>query len=162
MEHVLVRRLEHLTGSASAPRLAFAVEVRERPGPAHKNGAFPGDDFWVQLHGGLFVAKAKVRIAWVGEYSNIREIRRRTAGSPVHDVDDFWARRPKFGYAAVAELQNERWIEPFWAGPRTYGYEWIILDDEKKRSSWLEKKSPPSGGQALEKALASFKAERGG
>lgn len=160
MEHVLIRRIEHLTGSPAAPRLGFAVEIRDRPGPAHKHGAFPDDDVWVQLHGGLYVAKAKVRICWVGEYSNIREVRRRTAGAPLHDVENFWARRPKFGYAAVAQLQGERWLEPFWAGPRTYGYEWIILDDAKKRSSWLDKKAPPSNGDALERAFTTFKGQK--
>lgn len=160
MEHVLVRRIEHLTGSPAAPRIGFAVEIRDRPGPAHKAGAFPDDVVWVQLHGGLFVAKAKVRIAWIGEYSNIKEVRARTAGSPLRDLDDFWARRPKFGYAAVAQLAEERWIEPFWAGPRTYGYEWIILDDPKKRSNWLDKKPPPSNGVVLQKAFAAYKAPR--
>lgn len=160
MEHVLIRRIEHLTGSATAPRLAFAVETRERPGPAHKHGAFPGDVVWVQLHGGLFVAKATVRICWIGEYSRIKEVRARTSGSPLHALDDFWARRPKFGYAAVAQLDTERWIDPFWAGPRTYGYEWVLLEEPKKRSSWLDQKPPPSNGDALEEAFAGFKARR--
>ncbi|HLF69777.1 MAG TPA: hypothetical protein VI541_02340, partial [Actinomycetota bacterium] len=66
MEHVLIRKLDHLTGSATSPRLGFAVEARDRPGPAHKNGAFEGDVVWVQLHGGLFVARAKVKICWIG------------------------------------------------------------------------------------------------
>ncbi|HVF11662.1 MAG TPA: hypothetical protein VNA87_01110 [Actinomycetota bacterium] len=149
MEHVVVRKLEHLTGSASAPRISFAVEVRDRPGPAHKNGAFQDDVVWVQLQGGLFVARAKVRIAWIGEYSNIKEIRARTKGSPLYSTEDFWARRPKYGYAAVAQLHQEVWIDPFWAGPRSYGYEWILLEDQKKRTSWLDHKDPPRGGEEL-------------
>lgn len=155
MEHVIIRKLEHLTGTSGAPQLGFAVEARDRPGPAHKNGAFSDDVIWVQLHGGLFVAKAKVRISWIGEYSNIKEIRARTKGSPLHDVEDFWARRAKYGYAAVAQLQAETWIDPFWAGPRTYGYEWVVLEDQKKRSAWLEKKDAPRGGEDL---VAKFKA----
>ena len=49
----------------------------------------------------------------------------------------------------MASLQGERWIEPFWAGPRTYAYEWVLLENEKKRSSWLEPKESPRGGDTL-------------
>ncbi|GAC1415086.1 MAG: hypothetical protein NVSMB57_10590 [Actinomycetota bacterium] len=142
---MLVRKLEHLTGTKGSPRLGFAVEVRDRKGPAHKTGAFEDDIVWIQLSGGLIVGKAKVKICWRGEFSRIDEIRRRTAGSPIHDVEDFWAGRPRVGYSAVAELKNENWIPPYWGGPRTYGYEWIVLDEEKKRASWLDKKDPPRG-----------------
>lgn len=148
-EHVVIRKLEHLTGNASAPRLSYAVETRESAGPAHKQGAFPDDIVWIKLHGGLIVGKAKIRICWVGEYSNVAEIRARTAGSPLHDVDGFWSGRPRSGYAAVAELAYERWLDPYWAGPRTYGYEWVILDSDKKRASWMEKKEAPRSGQDL-------------
>jgi len=63
-----------------------------------------------------------------------------------------WAGRPRVGYAVVAELQNERWIEPVWQGPRTYGYEWVVLDD-KKRGTWLAEKPPPRGGADLRDAF---------
>ena len=161
MDHVLVRRLEHLTGSASTPRLGYAVETRDRKGPAHKAGAFEPDVVHVQLHGGLFVARAVVKISWIGEYSRIDEIRRRTEGSPVHDVEDFWQGRPRVGYAAVAELVQERWLPvPFWAGPRTYGYEWVVLDDDAKKKSWLEEKEPPRGGEGLKSSFESWRAAR--
>jgi hypothetical protein len=153
VEHVIIRRLEHLTGGADAPGLGYAVETRERPGPAHKNGAFPDDPVWVQLRGGLFVAKASIQLCWIGEYSSIREVRNRTRGSQVHALDSFWAGRPRYGYAAVASLQDEKWLEPYWAGPRTYGYEWVLLDDDKKRATWREVKSPPRGGDDLEKSF---------
>lgn len=143
MEHVVIRRLEHLTGNAQRPALGFAVEMRERPGPAHKAGAFPDDIVWIQLHGGLFVAKARVEICWRGEYSLPKEIRARTRGSELHGTIDFWRRRAKSGYAAVARLTQEHWIEPFWGGPRTYGYEWVLLDNDKKRESWVTKREPP-------------------
>jgi hypothetical protein len=155
MDHVLIRKTEHLTGSASSPKLGFAVETRDRPGPAHKNGAFEGDVVWVQLFGGVFVAKAKVRICWIGEYSKISEVRARTKGSPIYEVDSFWTGRPKYGYAAVASLMSENWIEPFWAGPRSYGYEWVLLDDDRKRSSWLDRKPAPR--TAGEDALMKFR-----
>ncbi|MCA1839155.1 MAG: hypothetical protein LC723_02315 [Actinobacteria bacterium] len=157
MDHVLIRKLEHLTRAAGAPRLGFAVETRDRPGPAHKNGAFPDDNVWIQLHGGLFVAKARVRISWIGEYSNIKEVRARTKGSPLFEVEDFWSHRAKYGYAAVAQIQQEAWIEPFWAGPRTYAYEWVVLEDAKKRSSWLDKKEAPRGGEDLVRRFNDWK-----
>jgi len=149
MEHVLIRRLEHLAGNAASPRLGFAVETRDRKGPAHKAGAFEDDIVRVQLHGGLFVAKAIVKICWIGEYSRIEDVRRRTAGSPICDDDSFWAGRARVGYAAVAELMRETWVPPFWAGPRTYGYEWVVLDSDAKRASWLDPKDPPRGGEDL-------------
>jgi len=97
----------------------------------------------------LLVAKAVVRICWVGEYSDIRAVQNRTLGSPVHDLDDFWRGRPRYGYAGVATLVRESWVEPFWAGPRTYGYEWVVLETDAKRSSWLDPKPPPRGGESL-------------
>ncbi|HLF69795.1 MAG TPA: hypothetical protein VI541_02430, partial [Actinomycetota bacterium] len=81
-------------------------------------------------------------------------------GAPIHDVDGFWAHRAKYGYAAVAHLQQETWIEPFWAGPRTYGYEWILLDDSKKRSAWLDHKDPPRSSVDLADSFARWKASR--
>ena len=60
MDHVLIRKLEHLTGNAAGPTTSYAVETRDRPGPAHKGGAFPDDVVWIKLHGGLMVAKARV------------------------------------------------------------------------------------------------------
>jgi hypothetical protein len=152
-DHVLIRALEHLTGTRDSPRLGFAIETRDRKGPAHKAGAFEAETVHVQLHGGLFVARAAVKIGWIGEYSSIDEVRERTRG-PVHDVDDFWQGRPRVGYAAVAELVQERWLPaPFWAGPRTYAYEWVVLDEDAKRKAWLEPKEPPRGGEGLREAF---------
>ena len=148
MEHVAIRKLEHLTGSAKAPAVGYAVETRERPGPAHKEGAFEGDVVYLQLVGGLIVAKAKVQIGYVMEYSNIEEVRRRTQGSALHGVAEFWKGRPRYGFAALASLTDEVWVTPYWAGPRTYAYEWVVLDEAKKRASWLDKKDPPRGDAA--------------
>lgn len=145
-EHVQIRALEHLTGDGGRPRLSVAVETRDRPGPAFKAGVYSDDEVWVQLRGGLFVARARVTIAWRGEYSRLDEIRRRAG---LDGMPDFWNGRPRAGYAVVATLQDERWVEPFWAGPRTYGYEWIVLEDAKKRASWLDRKDPPRTGEGL-------------
>jgi hypothetical protein len=150
MDHVIIRRLEHLTGSKDAPRAGFAVETRDRKGPAFKTGAFERDVVHLQLHGGLFVARAAVRIGWIAEYSHIDEVRARTRGGPLYDLDAFWQGRPRVGYAAVADLVQERWLpDPVWAGPRTYGYEWVVLEDDAKRRSWLDHKEPPRGGEGL-------------
>lgn len=159
MEHVVIRRLEHMTGNAAAPRLSYAVETRASAGPAHKHGAFPDDVVWVKLHGGLMVAKAKVKICWIGSYSSVQEIRDRTRGSQLYQQAAFWSGRPKAGYAAVAELIHERWIEPVWAGPRTYGYEWVVLETEAKRRSWLEGKPPPRNGEELLKTFGRWRSE---
>jgi hypothetical protein len=123
--------------------------MRERPGPAYKQGAFPQDVVWVQLRGGLLVARTHVRLCWIGEYSGVSEIRTRTKGSELFDLAAFWTGRPRYGYAAVAALENESWIEPAWAGPRTYGYDWVLLNDDKKRSSWLDPKPPPRSNDDL-------------
>lgn len=149
MEHVIIRKLEHLSGTNNTPRLEFACEIRDRPGPVNKNGAFEDEDIWVQLVGGLMIAKARIKLCWSGEYSDIREIKARTKGSALHDMDSYWKGRPRWGYAAVASLKAETWIPPFWSGPRTYGYEWVRLDDDKKLKTWLEKKEPPRGGELL-------------
>lgn len=158
MDHVIVRRLDHLTGKAERPDLGYAVETRDRPGPAFKGGTDPGEVVWVQLQGGLIVARAEIELGWVAEYAGIEEVRRQTRGSTLHDMEDFWKGRPRVGYAVVAELRRERWIEPFWAGPRSYGYEWILLENEKKHSTWLEPRDPPRGGQALERDIQAWKA----
>ncbi|HVM12608.1 MAG TPA: hypothetical protein VM638_09080, partial [Actinomycetota bacterium] len=105
-------------------------------------------------------ARARIKLGWVGEYSRVEEIRRRTRGAPIHDVDDFWRGRARFGYAAVAELAAEKWVEPFWAGPRTYAYEWILLESDKKRSTWLDEREPPRGGEDLVRRFETWRAER--
>src|SRR5206468_10075727 len=151
----------HLTGSTAAPAIGIAVETRDRPGPAYKGGTSPDDAVWVQLHGGLMVATARIEIGWVGEFSSIAQVRDRTrAAAALYGLEPFWAGRPRYGYAAVAKLRSEKWLpDPFWAGPRTYGYEWVVLENEQKRSSWLEPKPPPRGGDGL---LDPFTAWRGG
>jgi hypothetical protein len=160
VDHVLIRRLEHLAGTGERPAIGFGVETRDRPGPLHKLGAFQDDVVWVQLHGGLFVGRARVRITWVGEYSDVRQVRDRTRGSAVHAMDEFWKGRARYGYAAVATLEAESWVDPFWAGPRTYGYEWVQLDDDAKRRSWLDPKAPPRGGEGMRDAFASWRSAR--
>src|SRR5438477_28685 len=100
MDHVVIRSLPHLTGDAGKPALGYAVETRDRPGPVHKQGSAPDDVVWLQLEGGLFVARARIRLGWVGEFSSVDEVRDRTAGSELHDLDAFWTGRPRFGYAA--------------------------------------------------------------
>lgn len=146
-EHVQVRALEHFEGTSERPALRYAIEMRDRPGPAYKAGVYSDDVVWVQLRGGLFVATARIDIAWKGEYSGIDEIRRRARGWTI--PEPFWEGRPRAGYAIVAELADEQWIEPFWAGPRTYAYEWIVLENDGKRASWLEPKDPPRTGDRL-------------
>jgi len=155
-EHVVVRALEDLAGDTDRPKLRYGIEMRDRPGPAYKEGVYSEDAVWIQLHGGLFIGKARVKIAWRGEFSRIDEIRKRASGLDV--PESFWTGRPRAGYAIVAELEQERWIDPFWAGPRTYGYEWIVLEDAKKRSSWLDEKPPPRGGEDLPKRFSSARA----
>jgi len=157
-EHVQIRALEHLAGDADRPRIPFAVEARDRPGPAHKAGVWSDDVVWIQLKGGLFVAKAEVRIAWSGEFGPGVDRLKKEAGAEI--PESFWARRPRDGYAVVAELHKARWVEPFWAGPRSYAYEWVVLEDEKKQRSWLEPKSPPRGGDELGAAFLAAR-ERG-
>lgn len=157
-EHVVIRALGHLTGDEGRPRLGVGIETRDRPGPAYKAGVFSDDVVWVQLHGGLFVARARVRIAWRGEYSRVDEIRMRAEGAPVAGHEEFWAGRPRVGYAVVAQLDQERWIDPFWGGPRTYGYEWVVLESDSKRASWLTPKEPPRGGGGLARAFATARA----
>ena len=154
--HVVIRKLEHLTKDARGPRLTYALETRTTKGPAHKAGAFPDDVVWIKLHGGLMIGKARIELAWVGEYSSLGEIRARTRGAGIYDLADFWAGRPKVGYAVVATLKDERWIDPHWAGPRTYAYEWVVLDD-KKRDSWLEEKPAPRGGDELHERFRRWK-----
>lgn len=156
MEHVLIRKLEHMAGTTQGPQLGYAVEIRDRPGPVNKHGAFEDDVVWVQLHGGLMVAKARVKLCWSGEYSDVREIRGKTRGSALHGMSTFWSGRPRWGYAAVASLKQETWVPPFWAGPRTYGYEWVRLDDDKKQVTWLKPKGPPRGAEALREEFDSW------
>lgn len=155
--HVHIRSLEHLAGSVERPRLEVAVETRDRPGPAYKAGVYSDDQVWVQVRGGLLVARATVRIAWRGEFSRLDEIKRRTADVPL--PESFWSGRPRAGYAVVAQLSDERWIEPFWGGPRTYGYEWVVLEDERKRASWLDRKEPPRGGESLRDEFLAARSE---
>ncbi len=151
-EHVVVRSLEHLSGNLQRPGLAVAVETRDRPGPAYKEGVFSDDRVWIQLRGGLMVASARVKIAWRGEYSRIDEIKQR-ARAPASET--FWHGRPRAGYAVVAELEQEWWIDPYWGGPRTYGYEWIVLETDAKRRSWLDPREPPRTGSGLRSAFFS-------
>ncbi|MCA1833192.1 MAG: hypothetical protein ABR548_01340 [Actinomycetota bacterium] len=146
-EHVYIRSLEHFAGTPDRPRLGIGVETRDRPGPAYKAGVFSEDTVWIQLQGGLLVAKVRVKIAWRGEYSRIDEVRKRAGDAQVSE--SFWSGRPRGGYAVVAAFEQERWIEPHWGGPRTYGYEWIVLESDAKRKSWLDKKEPPRGGEDL-------------
>lgn len=150
-EHVQTRSIEELAGDAVRPRLRWALEVRDRPGPAYKQGVFSDDTVWIQMRGGLFVARATVKIAWRGEFSRLDEIKQRCPSIGVSE--SFWSGRPRHGYAIVAQLEHERWVDPFWAGPRTYGYEWITLENDSKRKSWLEPKDPPRGGDDLLRAF---------
>ena len=160
-QHVSIRKLEHLTGSKSAPAWGYAVETRASAGPAFKNGAFPDDTVWLKLHGGLVVGKARIKISWVGEYSSIAEVRARTRGSRLYDIESFWTGRDKSGYAALGELVGERWIEPRWEGPRTYGYEWVLLDNDKKTETWTESKPEPRGGADLHRDFFRWKEAAG-
>jgi hypothetical protein len=146
-EHVQIRALELLAGDASRPMLRVAFETRERPGPAFKQGVFSDDTVWIQLAGGLMVGKARVRESWRGEYSRLDELRRRL--SDVQLAEELWTGRPRAGYAVIARLDQERWIEPEWQGPRSYGYEWVTLENDAKRKSWLDVKPPPRGGEGL-------------
>jgi len=146
-EHVQTRALEHVAGNEDRPALRYALETRDRPGPAYKAGVFSDDIVWIQLRGGLMVGRARVSIAWKGEYASIDEVKRRVSGWDV--PSSFWDGRSKNGYAIVAELADERWIEPYWSGPRSYGYEWIVLENDAKRASWLDGKDPPRSGADL-------------
>ena len=146
-EHIQIRALEHCAGTPERPAFRVALETRDRPGPAYKHGVYSDDAVWFQLEGGLMIAKARVRESWRGEYSRIDEIRKRVASITL--PESFWSGRPRRGYAVVALLDQERWVEPAWRGPRSYGYEWVTLENDAKSASWLDEKPPPRGGDGL-------------
>jgi len=142
VDHVVIMQPEHLQARDGRPRVTVAVEARDRPGPAFKQGVYPDDVVWIRM-GPLLVARATVKIAWKGEYAFIRELRDRTKGSELQHDDDFWQGKPKIGYAVVATLQNARFLpEPALAGPRTYGYDWVVVENDRKRETWLTKRPP--------------------
>lgn len=141
MEHVVILDPELVGAKDGRPYVPIAVEVRDRPGPAYKHGVFSDDDVYIRM-GPLLVATAKVKLAWKGEFAFQREIRERTKGTPL-DSDAFWTGRPKVGYAVVAELKDQRFVkESALAGPRSYGYDWIVLESEKKQDTWLTRRPP--------------------
>lgn len=133
---------EHVSARDGRPAMTVAVEARDRPGPAYKHGVFPDDVVWIRM-GPLLVAKATVRIAWKGEYAFLRELQQRTRGTELEGLASFWQRKPKIGYAVVATLTDARFVrEPALAGPRSYGYDWIVLENERKRETWLDLRPP--------------------
>lgn len=140
---------EQVSATNGRPNVTMAVEARDRPGPAYKQGVFPEDVVWIRM-GALLVAKASVRIAWKGEYALLRELRERTKGTGLYGADSFWAGKPKIGYAIVAHLKDQRFLpEARLAGPRTYGYDWIVLENERKRDTWLETRPPEDKDREL-------------
>lgn len=142
MDHVVILQPEHLGARDGRPNVTVAVEARDRPGPAYKAGVGAGDTVWIRM-GPLMVAKATVRIAWHGEFAMPGELRARTKGTELHGLESYWAGKPKIGYAVVAQLQNARFLpEPKLAGPRTYGYDWIVLENDKKTDTWLDMRPP--------------------
>jgi hypothetical protein len=156
-EHVLIRPLEWMAGDESRPLLRAGMETRDRAGPAFKHGVYSDDVVWIQLSGGLMVAKARVKESWRGEYSKIDELRRRLSDVPLGEI--IWQGRPRAGYAVIARLDQERWIEPAWQGPRSYGYEWVTLENDSKVKSWLEEKDPPRGGEDLAQRFTAARAK---
>lgn len=142
VEHVVIFAPEHLAARDGRPDVPLAIEARDRPGPAYKHGVFSDEEVWIRM-GPLLVAKAAVKLAWKGEYAFLREIRDRTEGTYLYDLEPFWSGKPKIGYAVVAELKDARFVaEPSLAGPRSYGYDWIVLENEKKHQTWLTKRPP--------------------
>lgn len=151
MDHVVILAPELVSSLGGRPNVPVALEARDRPGPAYKEGVYADDVVWIRM-GPLLVAKASVKIAWKGEYAMLRELRERTKGSVLHASDSFWAGKPKVGYAVVAQLKNQRFLpEAKLAGPRTYGYDWIVLENERKRETWLETRPPEEKDRDLVK-----------
>jgi hypothetical protein len=149
VDHVVIFDPALVTARDGRPNVPVALEARDRPGPAYKQGVFSDDMVWIRM-GPLLVAKARVKIAWKGEYAFLREIRDRTKGSPLHDAESFWAGKPKIGYAIVAQLKDIFFLkEPALAGPRSYGYEWIVIENEKKQDTWLTRRPPEDKDAAL-------------
>lgn len=142
MDHVVIFEPHHFKSVKGRPDLTVAVEARDRPGPAFKEGVFPDDTVWFRM-GPLLVAKATVKIAWKGEYAFIRELRKRTEETELANDEAWWLRRPKIGYAVVAQLTQARYLSSAkLGGPRSYGYDWIVLDSESKRKTWLNLREP--------------------
>ena len=149
VDHVVILDPDLVTARDGRPRISVAIEARDRPGPAYKEGVYSDDVVWIRM-GPLLVAKAKVKIAWKGEYAFVRELQERTKGTELDGADAFWARKPKIGYAIVAQLKDVFFLkEPALAGPRTYGYDWIVLENEKKQETWLTRKPPEAKDAAL-------------
>ena len=135
---------EHLSARDGRPNLTMAVEARDRPGPAYKHDVLSDDVVWIRM-GPLLIATARIKLARKIEYAFTKELRERTKGSELYDLDAFWSGKPKIGYAVVAELKEARFLpEPALAGPRTYGYDWIVLENERKHETWLTRR-PPEG-----------------
>lgn len=142
MDHVVIFDPGLVGATNGRPDITAAVEARDRPGPAYKHGVFSDDVVWIRM-GPLLVAKGKVKLAWKGEYAFLRELRDRTKGTELYGRDEFWAGKPKIGYAVVAQLKDVYFLkEPSLAGPRTYGYDWITLENEKKEDTWLTRRPP--------------------
>lgn len=140
---------EQVEARGGRPLITVALEARDRPGPAYKHGVYDGDVVWIRM-GPLLVARATVQIAWRGEFSMTKDIRDRTKGTEAFGRDSFWAGRPRVGYAVVAMLRDARFLpDAKLAGPRTYGYEWIVLESDRKLQTWLETREPEPKDAAL-------------
>jgi hypothetical protein len=155
VQHVVIFQPEHLSARDGRPRVSVAVEARDRPGPAFKHGVASDDVVWIRM-GPLLVAKAVVDIAYHFEYAMLKELRERTKGTELYGLEGFWAGKPKVGYAVVAKLRGARFVpEAKLAGPRTYGYDWIVLENERKEDTWLDERAPePKDAQLVSRFRA--------
>ena len=136
MEHIAIQNKEYTFDSL--PTLSILCRCKLRKDPPYDK-VTPGDIVYI-LQDGLIKVKTTVLRVLSKEYDDISEIRNLCEGtSPsLYNGVNYWNAMRNRHYGTVVWLANNNPLaKPIRPKTRSYGHDWIVLDNQQKRQKWL-------------------------
>lgn len=143
MEHIVIRRPEYVAGSKSNPELTVFVQTNIRGPPTPRvERLMKGQMVWMKWSGGPIVGRSKI-LSWEqGKIKNgdIDEVKGQIEGTGLSKLDEYWGHIKKKGdsYFLILRLSDPQMLDhTIKPRARSYGSDWIYIDTEERRESWL-------------------------
>jgi hypothetical protein len=111
MDHVVIRRVEYVSGTRDRPEIGIFTQAHQTRHPVPWGQITVGDTVWMKWSRGPIVARATVQGFRQIQACSPDRLRQIVTGCKLYDLKDYWVSLPPAFSAVVIWLDDERWLD---------------------------------------------------